>query len=113
MHAPRRGWVVTLTAGLLLSTALSAGRAADEERQVSPSDQKIYETLRDIINEGADLYNNGDAAGCYRLYEGALRGLRPLVREEWQKAIGDGLAEAERTPRLDQRAFVLRGVIDK
>jgi hemoglobin len=104
----------------LLAVTARAGRAAEEAAD-APLDRKtldgiIYNNLRDVINRGADLYNNNqDYSGCYRLYEGALMALKPLLghRPELQKAIGTGLASAEREPMMFRRAFVLREVIDR
>jgi hypothetical protein len=78
-------------------------------------DQEIHNLLRDVINRGADLYNRGDTNGCYRLYEGSLMSIRALAdhHADWQKAIADGFKQAEETPQLFQRAFVLRKVIDR
>lgn len=42
-------------------------------------DESIYQSLGKIINHGADLYNQGDLNGCYRLWEGTLMSLKPLV----------------------------------
>ncbi len=111
MRSVLRGWLIPLAAVLLCGPA-GAAQAA-EDTSAGAADQKIYNTLRDIINEGADLYNSGDQAGCYRLYEGALKTLRPLAHDDWGKAITDGLAEADRTPSVGERAFVLRRVIDR
>src|SRR5438477_7763513 len=101
---------------LALSGPFSAARAEDAaplDRKAL--DQQIYKTLRDVINKGADLYNSGDQNGCYRLYEGALLAIEPLLdhRPELQKVITDGIDNARRNPELARRAFVLRGVIDK
>src|SRR5262249_16740467 len=79
-------------------------------------DQTVYNTLRDLINfKGRELYNNGDHNGCYRLYEGALITLKPLLdhRPALTALIDKGLAEAERNPVMARKAFVLRDVIDK
>jgi hypothetical protein len=99
---------------------LLAGSGQAQDTKAAPLDSKAidtmtFTTLRDVINRGADLYNSGDWAGCYRLYEGALMAIRPLLahRTEMQKAIGDGLRNAEAEPVLYNRAFVLRRVIDK
>jgi hemoglobin len=108
--------------GLLAACVLAvggAGRAA-EEKMAGPMDRKaldtaLYNNLRDVINRGAALYNSGDQAGCYRLFEGALMAVRPLLahRPELQKAISDGLTGAEQDPMLNRRAFVLRSVLDR
>jgi hypothetical protein len=67
------------------------------------------------MNRGADLYNRDDFAGCYRLYEGNLMTMRPLLdhRPDLQKAITTALASAERDPQVFRRAFTLRTVMDK
>jgi hemoglobin len=79
------------------------------------ADTQVFNTLRDVVNQGADLYNSGDWSGCYRLYEGALLGIRPFLdhRPELQKAIADGITRARANPDLSRRAFDLRAVIDK
>jgi len=76
----------------------------------------IFESLRDVTNKGAKLFNEqGDVTGCYRLYEGAVLAVRPLLAgdPELQKAIDAGLAEAQAHPSLVQRAFIVRKVIDQ
>jgi truncated hemoglobin YjbI len=77
-------------------------------------DTHAYKTLRHIINLGAELYNGGDFQGCYRLYDDALTSFRPLLvnRPNLQKAIDDALTKA-RTARIEDKAFVLREVIDQ
>jgi hypothetical protein len=103
---------------LALTAALQA--ADPPEKKPAPAenkslDGKVFTTLRDVINRGADLYNNGDMAACYRLYEGSLMTIRSLIdhRPELQKAITAGLASAERDPLVWRRAFTLRNVMDK
>ena len=56
-----------------------------------------------------------DYAGCYHLYEGALLMVRPQLSShpDLQKAIDDTMVRARETPQMEQRAFVLREVIDK
>jgi hemoglobin len=96
-----------------------AGQAADE-KMAGPMDRKaldaaLYNNLRDVINRGAALYNSGDQAGCYRLFEGALMAVRPLLAHhpDLQKAITDSLTSAEQDPMLNRRAFALRTVLDR
>jgi hemoglobin len=105
-----------------VSTFGSPGNAcaADEKDAPAPLDRKtldesLYKTLKDVINRGADLYNSGDRAACYHLYEGALLALKPLLdhRPDAQKAISTGLADADRMTSITDRAFALRAVIDK
>jgi len=108
--------------------ALPVGAVRAAEDSPSATDAKteealVHKTLRDVINEGADMYNaqgryknmERDYAGCYHLYEGALMVARPLLgrHADLQKAIDDGMATARDTPQMEKRAFVLREVIDK
>src|SRR5262245_39489144 len=96
MSALRQGSTALLMAGLLLTGNGGPGHADKGKGgalQRKDFDATVYKTLRDVINRGADLYNAGDTAGCYRLYEGALLALRPLLdhRPELQKSIAQGL----------------------
>jgi hemoglobin len=106
---------VCLAALIAVAPAVAATDADAKPLDRAALDQQIYKTLRDVINKGADLYNNGDQNGCYRLYEGAVLALQPLLdhRPEIQKAITKGVDNARRNPDLSRRAFVLRDVIDQ
>jgi hemoglobin len=80
-------------------------------------DKRVFAVLGRVINEGAALYNPParDRAGCYRLYQGALLALQPLLdhRPDLKDAIDDGIAAAEKQTDAGDRAFTLRGVIDR
>jgi hemoglobin len=91
-----------------LDTATKA-EANDKDR-----DGQINQTLRDVINRGAELYNTGDPAGCYHMFRGSLMTVRPFLdhRPDAQKAIDAGLAAAERNPDFRRRAWALRRVLD-
>jgi hypothetical protein len=104
----------------LFAASIAAGAAGPPEKSLAPAeakalDVKVFTTLRDVINRGAELYNRGEWSACYRLYEGSLMTLRPIIdhRPELQKAIASGLASAERDPLAWRRAFTLRNVMDK
>jgi len=111
-------WGPLLAAACVLALA-GAGRAADE-KTAGPMDRKaldtaLYNNLRDVINRGAALYNSGDQAGCYRLFEGALLAVGPLLTHhpELQKTITEGLTAANQDPMIGRRALALRTVLDK
>jgi len=97
----------------LPAAAQEAAPAASLDRKVL--DEHVYRTLRDVINIGKDLYNNGDWAGCYRLFQGSLITIRPLLdhRPELQKVIEDTLLAAEGKPKIYERAKVLRVALDR
>lgn len=85
----------------LLLAALGCAPAANAPRSAD---------IHGILNEGADLYNSGDRNGCYRLYEGALRGIRLQSghQPEIVRVINGGLAEADQEQTPAARAFALR-----
>ncbi len=106
-----------LACALVLGGPVLIAAAQDKPLDRKTVDTHVFNTLRGIINHGADLFNepNNDHNGCYRLYEGALIAVKPFLdhRPDLQKAIDDGLNSARTMPRLPDRAFALRGVIDK
>lgn len=92
--------------------ASAGGLSAQDERK--GFDGQVYKTLREVINRGADMYNSGDYAGCYRLFEGALITVKPLLdhRPDVQKSIDRGLDSASRSPDMRRRAWALRTTLD-
>ena len=101
-----------LTPASLAGTGQPAGGSDTKEL-----DERIYKALRDVINTGAELYNkpNNDPKSCYRLYQGSLVTLKPLLahRPNLQKTIDDAFTNADREPSLAERAFILRYAIDR
>ena len=95
----------------VLVLGLAAGGAAADEAKpvVDPKafDKLVVDALKEVHNRGADLYNVGkDFAGAYRMYEGGLIAVRPLLghRPDEQKAIDEGLAAAEKEPEMNRKA---------
>src|SRR5438067_376673 len=75
-------WFAVLVVLAATTVALTQGPDKDKpetapERRAG--DGVIFTNLRDVINRGVDLYNAGDAAACYRLYEGSLLTVRPFL----------------------------------
>ncbi len=110
-----RWWAV----GLALPLLTVSLRADDGESKPGPLerqalDQRLAEVLKNVHNRGADLYNSGDAAGCYRLFQGTLLTVRPLLDHHAaaQKAIDTALSEAENDPDIRKRAFTLHRSIE-
>jgi hypothetical protein len=85
--------------------------------QCAPSeqDQHVQLLLHSVTNHGADLFNRGDANGCYRLYEGALMTIRELADDhpDWQQSIDQAFEQAVAKGTVSQRAFALRKAIDQ
>ena len=109
-----------IAAGLLALAILGPSVFADPPKaddKIDPKaiDTALYNTLREVINKGAEMYNSGDMTGCYRLFEGALLTAKPMLahRPELQKGIAKALASADRDPMTYRRAFALRAALDK
>ncbi|MCI0704146.1 MAG: hypothetical protein L0241_24070 [Planctomycetia bacterium] len=112
---------LTLLAVLGTTTATAADDPKLPETKVF--DKLVVDSLRDVHNKGAELFNEAkDFPGAYRMYQGALLTIRPLLahRPEAQKIIADGLAAAEKVPDLAdgkgpdfaRKAFVLHEAIE-
>jgi|SRR5579883_2238838 len=80
------------------------------------TDKRILETLKEVHNNGAGLYNAGQHAEAFHLYLGALVVARPFLdhRPAVQAVIADGLAEvAAVTGNTKLNAFRLHEVIEQ
>lgn len=94
--------------------AANAQSGQDKKSGAEKADAKtLFDSLRDVINNGADLFNNQrDYAGCYRLYQGALLSVRPFLTSDLQTKVDAALANAARMPSMADRSFELRAAID-
>lgn len=110
-----------LLVALFLTGLFPAAASAQDSKKF---DAQIYESLREVINAGAELYNKEESdpvlreqnrAACYRLYQGSLITLEPLVphRPEMQKIIHDGLFRAVGLRSNAERAFALNKVLSE
>jgi len=98
-----------------LAAALAALLAGAAGAADPAFDKALRDSLSEVHNRGADLYNQGkDFPGAYRMYEGALRTSRPLLahRPASQKTIDDGLAAAEKEKDAAKKAFLLHQAIE-
>jgi hypothetical protein len=104
-------------AGLLLALLTAGSLLADDPKlpDVKTYDKLVVDSLRDVHNKGADLFNESkDFIGAYRLYQGALLTVHPLLayRPAAQKLITDGIAAAEKETNITQKAFKLHETIE-
>src|SRR5262245_44946760 len=92
-----RGKPMRILFSLAILAAVVAPAAHSQDSRAA-FDKQASEALRDVHDRGAELYNAGDAAAGYRMYQGGLIVVRGLLghRPEVQKLIADGLSEAER-----------------
>src|SRR5262249_20077180 len=78
-------------------------------------DKRVVNVLRDTIDQGATIFNSGNQEGCYRLYQGSLMAISPLLdhRPAAQKMSAQRLQKAQATRSASDRAFLLRELIDE
>jgi hypothetical protein len=114
LQATRWRWAGVVIGGALLC-GLAGGAGAQEKKPFEKHDSSaLNAALKDVINAGAKLYNdNGDHAGCYRMYQGSLLSVRPFLAPDLQKKIDDSVAKAETMGSFADRAFALRSVLDE
>jgi hypothetical protein len=77
--------------------------------------RRLVDSLKHVHNHGAQLYNSGQHAEAYRLYQGALFVTLQMLagRPDLKLIIADGLSEVELSAANDQvKAFRLHEVID-
>jgi hemoglobin len=98
-----------------LAGAYQEGGVKQPAGDTKAADKQMYDVLREVINTGRELFNkNGDYSGCYRVFQGSLITIKPLLthRPDLQKTIDKGLVDAEQMSYTHQRAFALRKVLD-
>ena len=106
--------VGVLAIGAVLQTWAGAGSAQEKKPYEKHDGSALNQSLRDVINAGAKMFNDqGDHAGCYRLYQGSLISVRPFLPKELQTKIDTGITNAEKMPSFADRAFELRRVLDE
>jgi hypothetical protein len=108
------GGIRFLAAAFALSLATAA--SAQSPPTFAELDKRAVDVLRDVHNRGAELYNRGDPAGCYRMYEGALITVRPFLthRPVTLNTLDAGLAEVTKSPDgVKVQAFRLHELIER
>ncbi len=107
---------------LILSVVLTAPTFGQEQENGTPSgddhkamDAQVNRAVLSTIGQGVELYNAGDQAGCYRLFQGALTSLSPILeyRPELQEKAQSGLQEAASQPDLGWAAQSLRSTLNE
>jgi hypothetical protein len=99
---------------LTLALAVCVTAEAPCQDAASTTNQRLAEALLELHEVGRTLYNDGDYAGGYRIYQGGLMAARRMLadRPDLQKLISDGMAVADRQPAVDRRAFRLHELIE-
>jgi hypothetical protein len=109
-------WSARVAVGILVLLGSSSYLHADDSTSstnAKSTDSNLHVALREVINQGADLFNQGDQSGSYRLFQGALITARSQLghHADVQKLIDEGLARSE-TGSMGKRAWALRRLLD-
>lgn len=104
--------VAGITLALIATAPLSAQQSKLAPREV---DKQIFDVLKEVHNRGADLYNAGQIADCYRLFQGSLQTAKAALahRPAEQKFIADEMARIEKIVNIADRAFALHESIEE
>ena len=103
-----------LALGAMLFVCAGSNSAQEKKPYEKHDMSALNNSLRDVINAGAKMFNEqGDHAGCYRLYQGSLLSVRPFLAADLQKKIDQGIANSEKLGAFADRAFELRRVLDE
>ncbi len=76
--------------------------------------EKNYYTIRDAISVGAPVFNRGEHATCYVIYERTASDLEsnPKTCRGVRKALDAGLHRAESLPTYSEKAWAMRDTFD-
>jgi hemoglobin len=107
---------------LIVCMAAATGRAQqgsgmdkDKGLDWNSLDNRIVKIVYDAAKLGTDIYNKGQVEGCFRLYQGTLLAVHPLLKEYRQplaKSVKDKM-DLAKTMKFDEGAFLLRAAIDE
>jgi hypothetical protein len=110
MNRPRLALACSLV--LSLAPATRSDDAAISRREL---DWRMDQVVYNAIVAGIPFYNQCDFAGLYRLYQGALISVEPVLSHhpELRQAMEKGLRDAEGARDDSQKAIEQRRVLDE
>lgn len=101
--------------------ALGVGTAAADDPPAEPApltradlDKRLRRTAHEVTTAGVELFNAGDHEGCYRLFDGALTVMVPLLdhKPELARKLKDSLSQAKGLTKASEKAVLLREGLD-
>jgi len=100
-------------AAVLVLTIGAMSRADDRPLERVELDKRIVNSVYETTILGTDLFNKGKHDDCYRLFQGALLGIQPLLdhRPDLMNYVKDRMEKAARM-KPAEGAFVLREALD-
>lgn len=97
-----------------LVVAVSAQAQDRKAIDVNDLDKKVVKACYDSALLGTDIFNKGNYEGCYRLYQGTLTALQPILdyRADLAMMVQERLVRSK-TMRPWEGAFELRAALDE
>ncbi len=101
-------------AALVLVAANTMARSEDKPLDRTDLDKRIVNAVYESAKLGTDIFNKGNHEGCFRLYEGTLMAVAPLLdhRPVLQGKVNKRLDRAA-TMKPADAAFELRTALDE
>jgi hypothetical protein len=102
--------------GLFLGLSGTTRAHPEGDDDHAAHDKALRSGLLEATKRGYHLYmERRDPQGSYRVFEGALLSVKPLLHhhKDLQKKIDQALSTAEANPDMAQRALALRKVVDE
>ena len=98
---------------IILPTTLSAQAPAGPRAAEQPP-ATLASSVSAVIDAGAILYNNGDALGCFRVYQGALMAYAPTLETspETKRKVEAFLKESQDARGIEDKTNALRHALE-
>jgi hemoglobin len=105
--------IVIASAACVLLGLVQPARADDKPLERAELDKRAARVAYEAALAGTEMFNKGDHAGCFRLYQGTLQALAPMLdhRPQLAAAVVEKLDKAKAMRPVDG-AFVLREALD-
>ena len=103
-------WILAISATVLIGFAAPAADPLSR----TDLDKRMSKLVFETVTSGVELYNAGNYEGCYRLYQGTLSAIVPLLdhKPKLAESVASRLAKAKKETATDG-AFTLRTALDE
>ncbi len=103
-------WILAISATVLIGFAAPAADPLSR----TDLDKRMSKLVFETVTSGVELYNAGNYEGCYRLYQGTLSAIVPLLdhKPKLAESVASQLAKAKKETATDG-AFTLRTALDE
>ena len=103
-------WILAISATVLIGFAAPAADPLSR----TDLDKRMSKLVFETVTSGVELYNAGNYEGCYRLYQGTLSAIVPLLdhKPKLAESVANQLAKAKKETATDG-AFTLRTALDE